>query len=217
MTNHGIKLEEIEEIHREYHKKQKSKFFTFADICRYKSLRGDFIKVSFGFFIVMLLEYAPALLMQKLVPNIFVSGLANGISQFLSIPFLPYFNQNVSRRPALMVMFGLSTIFTIFQYFLDPSGCINCLKGLSLVLLMICFFISRFFINMAVNFYFNSLNESFPAQIRSICYCGVISIGRCSSLLIPFIPSFSQVTSIPINLIFAFLGVIGIIACWLLR
>ena len=180
-------------------------------------MRGDFIKVSFGFFIVMLLQYAPVLLMQKLVPNIFVSGFANGISQFLTIPFLPYLNQNVSRRPALMAMFALTTLFTLFQYFLDPSGCTSCLKGLSLVLLMICFFISRFFINMTVNFYFNSMNESFPAQIRSICYCGIVSIGRCSSLLIPFIPSFSQATLIPYNLIFAFIGLIGVIACWFLR
>lgn len=121
-------------------------------------MRGDFTKVSFGFFIVMLLQYAPILLMQKLVPNIFISGFANGISQFATIPFLPYLNKNMSRRRSLMAMFTLTTIFTFFQYLIDPLGCISCMKGFSLVLLMTFFFISRFFINMTVNFYFNSMN-----------------------------------------------------------
>ena len=68
----------------------------------------------------MLLQYAPVLLMQKLLPDVFVSGFANGIAQFATIPFLPYLNTNVSRRPALMAMFAKSEKQNINLQIRDP-------------------------------------------------------------------------------------------------
>lgn len=88
-------------------------YFTFIDIFKYGSLRGDFLKISFVFFILLFLQYAPIFLMQRLVPNIFIAGIANGLSQYASIPFLPYLNTNISRRPGLMVMFALTVLFIL--------------------------------------------------------------------------------------------------------
>ena len=180
-------------------------------------MRGDFLKASFVFFVILFLQYAPVLLMQKLVPNIFIAGLANGLSQYLNIPILPYLNANVSRRYGLMVMFAITIVFLLLQFAVDPQGCITCMAGTNLALLMVFFFISRFFISLFTSFNFNILKESFPAQVRSICYCGAIGVARLSTIFIPLIPQLKQATKIPYNLMFVITAVMGLVACYFLR
>ena len=165
----------------------------------------------------MMLTYAPVVLIQKLIPNIFVSGFANGLTQLATIPFMPYINKNVSRRKGLMTIFSLATIFTLIQYFLNPAGCLNCLKGNQFVLLMIAFTIARFFTNLASNFNINVVSEPFPSQVRAICYCGALSIGRFSNVFIPLIPAFTTALSIPYNILYAMIGLMGVAGGFFLR
>ena len=180
-------------------------------------MRTDFFKVSFALFITFLLLFAPAFLMQKLFSNIFISGIVNGLSQFATLPFLPYMNKKISRRKGLMTTFGLNAIFTLLQFILNPSGCLNCTKKLTSVFVLVFFFTARFFINLNSNFFINTLNETFPAQIRSICYIGVVEMGRFSSLMIPYIPKLKQWLSLSYDLIFVFAGLLGVLASFILR
>lgn len=113
----------------------------------------DFLKVSFTFFMTMFILYGIPLLMAKLFTNIFISGVVNGLSQFATIPFLPYFNKNVSRRRGLMGMFGINALFTLLQFILDPSGCLNCKDQVTTIFILIFFFVARFFINLTSNFF----------------------------------------------------------------
>jgi hypothetical protein len=122
VTEHGITEEEIDHIYNDYFsnlEQDRSMFFTYADIFKYPSLRVDYAKVGAVFFILMFLQYGPALLLQRLMPNIYLSGLLNGVAQFGSIPFMGYLNKNTSRRKGLMGMFAFASIFTLFQYFLN--------------------------------------------------------------------------------------------------
>ena len=73
-----------------------------------------------------------------------------------------------------MTTFGLNAIFTLLQFILNSSGCLNCTSKLTSVFVLVFFFTARFFINLNFNFFINTLNETFPAQIRSICYIGVV-------------------------------------------
>ena len=123
------------------------------DICRYRSVRVDFFKVTFTFFINIFILFGIPLLMAKLFSNIFISGLVNGLSQFATIPFLPYFNKNVSRRRGLMWMFGMNALFTLLQFIINPSGGLNYKNEVATVFLLIFFFIARFFINLVSNFF----------------------------------------------------------------
>jgi len=140
-----------------------------------------------------------------------------GLSQYANIPFLPYLNANISRKKGLIVMFFCTIITFILQLVVDPQGCVNCVKGINLVLLLIFFFLSRFFISLFTSFNFNVINESFPAQVRSICYCGAVGIARISTVLIPFIPKLKQTTHIPYNMMFAITTLIGLIICFFIR
>ena len=121
-------------------------------------MRTDFIKVNAGFFAVMMLSYAPLVLIQKLLPNIFVSSTANGLTMMLTVPFLPYFHANISRRKGCMAAFGLAGIFTLGQYILDPTSCTSCLNGTEFIWMLLFFSIARFFTNFASNFYINVIN-----------------------------------------------------------
>lgn len=100
----------------------------------------------------MFLLYGPAILMQKLFSNIILSGIINGVSQLSTIPFLFSVNSNVNRREGLMAMFGLMAVFTFAQGLLPSSQ-----TGASLVLLVL-FFVARFFINLNSNFFVCVIN-----------------------------------------------------------
>lgn len=165
----------------------------------------------------MFLLYAPAMLMQKIFSNIFTSGIINGFSQLITIPFLSYFNTKVSRRNGLIFMFGPTTLFTLIQFALNPTGCINCTSSLVSTLILVSFFIARFFINLDSNFFVNVINESFPAQIRSVSYCAVVGIGRLSTLIIPYVPKISQDLQLSYNFIFGVVGVMGLIASYFIK
>ena len=100
----------------------------------------------------MFLLYGPAILMQKLFSNIILSGIINGVSQLSTIPFLFSVNSNVNRREGLMAMFGLMAVFTFAQGLLPSSQ-----AGAS-VLLLVLFFVARFFINLNSNFFVCVIN-----------------------------------------------------------
>jgi hypothetical protein len=167
--------------------------------------------------VLMFLLYAPALLLQQISSNIFVNGAINGVSQFATIPFLPFLNANVSRRKGMMGMFACATFFTLLQYFLNPSGCTNCHQGAVAVLLMVFFFASRFFVNLVSNFFLSVGNESFPAQVRSICYLAVVGVGRVCTLMIPYLPALKQSINFSYNLLFVAVGLMGMMSGYLIR
>jgi MFS family permease len=217
VTDHGITEEEMYELYYDYHlnlRKKNAQFFTYFDIFRYPSIRGDYFKASAVFFVLMFMLYGPAYLLQRLLPDIYISGLLNGVAQFATIPFMGYLNQNVSRRRGLMALYALTSLFTLFQFMLNNLAAQTAATA---VLVLTCFFIARFFINMNSNFTVGVMNEIFPAQIRSICYCGALGIGRLSSLIIPYIPKIKQSLSLSYNLIFVGGGLFGILFAYLLR
>ena len=191
--------------------------FTILDICRYPSLRTDFIKVSFAFTISLLLEFGPVLLESNLLPNIFLPGFANGISLLLAIPFMPYLNEKASRRYSNMIFNGLIALFLLLQFLVNPTGCISCLSGANYIIILVLFFISRFFANMFANFILNSLNECFPSQVRAITSSSIGCVARLISLVIPYIPKFLLLTGVPYSIFFVFVAILGIISSFLLR
>lgn len=192
VSNHDITLEEMTIVYERYHdnqlKKDHAHFFTFIDLLRFESLRTDFFKVGFSFFILMFLLYAPVLLLDKLFSNIFLNGIINGLSQFITLPVLSIIIPKLSRRVGIMTMFGSFTVFTLFQFFINKQDCLTCNSVIQDIFILIFFFTARFFINLSSNFFVCIMNETFPAQIRSISPLAIVGVGRLSTLTIPFIP-----------------------------
>lgn len=165
----------------------------------------------------MFLLYAPVLLLDKLFTNIFLNGVINGLSQFATIPVLFKINPILNRREGLMGMFGLFALFTFFQFLINKNDCLNCNSSLQSIFILIFFFSARFFINLCSNFFSTSITETFPAQIRSICVCGVVGVGRFSTLTIPFVPYLKEHLSLSYNLLFGMIGLVGILSSYLMR
>lgn len=136
----------------------------------------------------MFLLYAPVLLLDKLFSNIFLNGIINGLSQFITLPVLSIIIPRLSRRVGIMAMFGSFTVFTLFQFFINKQDCLTCNSVIQDIFILIFFFTARFFINLSSNFFVCILNETFPAQIRSISPLAIVGVGRLSTLTIPFIP-----------------------------
>lgn len=116
-----------------------------------------------------------------------------------------------------MGMFGLFGFFTLLQYFINPNDCLNCTGAVGSTFMLIFFFLARFFINLCSNFFSTIENETFPAQIRAICVCGVVGVGRLSTLIVPFIPFLKSHLSLSYNLMFAVISVIGVFSVSLMR
>ena len=177
----------------------------------------DFIITSLGFFLGNYINYAPVYLTQKIIPNIFISLTANAFSRMATLPILLYLNKSASRRDGLRLMSVFALIFLLLQYIVDPSGCLTCLSATNSTLLLVFYFCSRFFINMNTNFYLIVIAEPFPAQIRSICICGLVGFGKISGLLIPVTPAFLNLVSVPYNIFFVFIQILLIINYTCLR
>jgi hypothetical protein len=126
-------------------------------------------------------------------------------------------NATLSRTKGMVIMFAGSTIFTLLQYIINRNDCLNCNSNLVTVFVLIFFFIARLFINLATNFFANSLNETFPAQVRSLCIFSVVGIGRLSTLIIPFLPLLKEKFSMSYNLCFAIVGILAVIVASLIK
>ena len=114
--------------------------------------------MSVGFSMSLLLEFGPVLLEQSLLPDIFISGAVNGITLLAALPFLGYTNTKVSRRRGNMFFCLMIAVFMMAQFLFNPSGCISCLNGGKYVLMLILFFMGRFFANLFGSFFFAVLN-----------------------------------------------------------
>jgi len=110
------------------------------------------------------------------------------VSQFATIPLLAFVNPTLSRRKGLTAMFLATSCFTLLQFLINPSDCLDCKTHSESLLMLVFFFAARFSINLASNFFVNSTNETFPAQVRGICILTMVGVGRLSTLLIPFVP-----------------------------
>ena len=63
----------------------------------------------------------------------------------------------------------------------------------------------------------SSLNETFPAQIRSLGIYGVIAMARLSSIIIPYLTKLKQASGIPLLLQFAIMTLLAIVPAFLIR
>lgn len=131
--------------------------------------------------------YAPMLLSSRLNMNIFSDGLINGVSQLITVPVLLAITTTLPRRKGQLIFIGFTFIFSTVLTILSPETCADCYHGTYGFLLVLFFFLYRFSANITSNFFANTLQETFSAQVRPLGVFFVIAVGRSSSLSIPYL------------------------------
>lgn len=167
-------------------------------------------------FIFFFLLYGPSFLLDQLNMNIFVLTLINVASQFITFPVFAYFIE-MPRRLTQIRIYIAATVFSFLVFALAPDDCFKCNQGWKLVFTLLFFFISRILINLAGEVLQSSLNETFPAQIRSLGIYGVIAMARLSSIFIPYLTKLKEATGVPLLLQFAIMTLLAIISAYLIK
>lgn len=219
VANHGLTLEEIVGLQDEYKENQKKKHnytLNFFDLFKYGSVRGDFLKLSLMMFIFFFLLYGPSFVLDQLNMNIFVLTLINVASQFITFPAYAHLIET-PRRTTQIKIYTAATVFSFLVFALASDDCFKCNQGWKLAFTLLFFFISRILINLAGELIQASLNESFPAQIRSFGIYGVIAMARLSSIIIPYLIKLKEASGIPLLLQFAFMTLLAIVPAFLIR
>lgn len=157
------------------------------------------------------------LLSSKLNMNIFWDGLINGVSQLITVPVLLAITTAMPRRKGQVLFIGLTFCFSSILTILSPETCLDCYHGGYGFLLVIFFFLYRFSANITSNFFANTLQETFSAQVRPLGVFFVIAVGRSSSLSIPYLYHIRDQYGITLMGLFTIGALIGIFSGYFLR
>lgn len=128
-------------------------------------------------------------MLNQLNMNIFLLTLINVAAQFITFPFFSYFIE-MPRRVTQIKIYSAATVFSFLVFALAPDDCFKCNQGWKLIFTLLFFFLSRILVHLAGEVLQSSLNETFPAQIRSLGIYGVIAMARLSSIIIPYLNQF---------------------------
>lgn len=161
--------------------------------------------------------YAPVLLSSHLNMNIFSDGLINGAAQLVTVPVLLSITTTLPRRKGQVMFMGLTFCFSAILTVLSPETCMDCYHGGYGALLVVFFFLYRFSANITSNFFANTLQETFSAQVRPLGVFFVIAVGRSSSLSIPYLYHIRDEYGITLMSLFMIGALVGIFTGWLLR
>ena len=167
-------------------------------------------------FIFFFLLYGPPFVLDQLNMDIFMLSLINVASQFITFPVFAYFIET-PRRVTQIQIYIAATVFSFLVFALAPDDCFKCNQGWKLAFTLIFFFISRILVNLVGELMQSSLNETFPAQIRSLGIYGVMTMARLSSIIIPYLTKLKQASGIPLLLQFAVMTLLAIVPAFLIR
>jgi hypothetical protein len=180
-------------------------------------VRSDFLKLSLAFFIIAFLQYGPAFLISELQMDFFTLAIINVGAQCLCLPFLREFMVNHPRSRTQTIIMIISAVFCFVTFGLAPTDCFNCNDSWKFVFTLISFFIIRIVGNLTSLLFSSSLQETFPAQIRSLGIYGVIAIGRIATIIIPYQQKLKQNNGVSLMLQYGVISIVGIIIMAVIR
>lgn len=96
----------------------KDKIITPIDLCRFSSLRGAAVACCVLAFFTYAMYYGPALIMEEVGFNIFLSGALVQLSEIISyLPAYAYI-QKIQRRKTGIILFSIASVFSFILAFL---------------------------------------------------------------------------------------------------
>jgi hypothetical protein len=167
--------------------------------------------------VIAFLQYGPAFLLGELKMDFFTLAIINVASQFFCLPFLRELMLNHPRSRTQTIIMIISAVFCFATFGLAPTDCFNCNDSWKFALTLISFFIIRIVGNLASLFFSSTLQETFPAQIRSLGIYGVIAIGRISTIIIPYQQKLKQNYGVSLMLQYGLISLVGIAIMAIIR
>lgn len=165
----------------------------------------------------MFLIYGPILLLDQFQINLFLLALWSSIAQLLSLIPFNYLTAHYSRASSQMLLMVINTFFTYVCFFLARDDCFTCSSGPKFIIIIVSFFITRFASSLACSLCSVSLNETFPAQIRSIGIYSVVAIGRIVTILVPYLTTIKANLHTSLLEQYGMVGLLGIISISIIR
>ena len=125
------------------------------DLFRYPSIRKTTFLITFVKIATILMFYTPGLMLDRFKLNIYLNGVALGVSTMLTYPLCYFIVPKTPRRLAAYIGFGVSglcSLVTLFVWDQNPSADTPSLgKNIGILVLI---FVFRFSINIESVFYF---------------------------------------------------------------
>ena len=177
------------------------------DLMRFASLRVTTIVSCLLGYIVLSMYYGPALIIDSIGFNTYVSSFAIQLSELIGYIPCYYFIDKVKRRSTGFWLFIVTVVSSFILSVIEkPEGCEFCLES---IIEVIVIFFFRFAIATEFILFLVYIVELFPTRVVGIGMSAVNSSGTIASTLSPII--LGALTRIEFNLMLFFfiLGVVG--------
>lgn len=159
-------------------------------------------------FAIYTLYYGPALVIDNIGFNIYVSSFVVQVSEIIVYFPLYYYIEKIPRKMAGVILFSISGISaSILLFFVKPKDCDFCFEAI-IELIIIAIFRTSISIYFIINYIY--LVEVYPTRARALG-CGVASaFGTLGSTVSPIMLGLFQRNELNVNIVFAILAFLGV-------
>ena len=188
---------------------------TPIDLCRFPSLRRITICASIISFMTYAMYYGPALIIDSIGFNIYISNIIVNFSELVT--FIPsyFFIEKIERRRWGMILFTICTICALLLNFIKKPEDED--FSIEAVIEIIVVFVFRGSISFYFCFFQIYYCELYPARARGMGSGVVSSIGTLASTSSPIYLGYLQRNNINPMTVFVLFGIIGLSVVTLLN
>jgi hypothetical protein len=209
----GLLEEEIIDAKEHYDfsiEKANMKKFTVVDLFKYKSTRWITLLLCILFCTICMSFYAPSLMLNEFDLDIFINGLAVGISQLLAYMGTFFIVERARRKLLANLCFGVTMACAVALIFVWDQGSEETPSTGEQVANLILIFLFQLAISVEFTVFYVYENEIYPTQARVIGTSVVSLVGEGVVIFAEPILDLCFEEGIPVMIIFAVLAAICI-------
>jgi len=153
---------------------------TYLSLCKFPSVRSNFLICSFIWFTIALSYYGMIFLLPSDFGNMYVKGIFMGLAEAGSCIFVSFFLNKLGRRKTSIWCFGSGGSACLLVWLLmGIGGGFLAIVGIGLLS------VARFAVSCAFVLIYVYTAELFPTSVRSLVFGGCNVAARIGSLLSP--------------------------------
>lgn len=190
------------------------KYITPLDLCRFPSLRIITICCSIASFVTYAMYYGPALIIDEIGFNIYISNIMVNMSELVT--FLPayLYIDKIERRKGGIILFSVCSLSALLLTFIKKPEDVDI--SLEAVLELIIVFIFRACVAFFFCFFQIYFCELYPSRARGMGAGIVSAVGTLASTSSPIYLGVLKRNNINVMTIFVLFGIIGLSSLMLL-
>jgi MFS family permease len=167
-----------------------AKQYSYIDIFRYASIRGNVLIQCFNYFSTALCYYLVTFSLGDYEGNEVVNGLVMGTGEFLAVFPAMYMLEKTGRKTSFMASWVISfvaSVCAILFHALANYGCEECVVVETVSLGFLKFGLTANFVVLTIY-----MAELFPTVVRGLVFGASSLCGRVSTITSPVIINFSE-------------------------